>query len=124
MRRSSRQARKGRPSTPRSGPRWRAGGARYKVNAFLGTDLEHTLDQHGVEALTIVGSMSHMCIDAATRAAADLGYAVTVAHDACATLPLEFDGKQVPAADVHGAAMAALAFAYAKVVKTDELIGN
>ncbi|TXI06979.1 MAG: isochorismatase family protein, partial [Pseudomonas monteilii] len=39
----------------------------------------------------------HMCIDAATRAAADLGYDVTVAHDACATLPLEFDGKRVPA---------------------------
>lgn len=97
---------------------------KHKVNAFLGTDLEHTLDQHGIEALTIVGSMSHMCIDAATRAAADLGYAVTVAHDACATLPLEFNGKQVPAADVHGAAMAALAFAYAKVVKTDELIGD
>ena len=95
---------------------------KHKVNAFLGTELEHTLDQHGVEALTIVGSMSHMCIDAATRAAADLGYQVTVAHDACATLPLEFNGKQVPAADVHGAAMAALAFAYAKVVKTDELL--
>ncbi|MNV86283.1 Isochorismatase family protein YecD [compost metagenome] len=97
---------------------------KHKVNAFLGTDLEHTLDRHGVEALTIVGSMSHMCIDAATRAAADLGYQVTVAHDACATLPLAFDGKQVPAAHVHDSAMAALAFAYADVVKTDELLKN
>ena len=97
---------------------------KHKVNAFLGTDLENTLDRHGVEALTIVGSMSHMCIDAATRAAADLGYTVTVAHDACATLPLEFDGKQVPAAQVHDSAMAALAFAYASVVKTDELLKN
>ena len=77
-----------------------------------------------MEALTIVGSMSHMCIDAATRAAADLGYTVTVAHDACATLPLEFDGKQVPAAQVHDSAMAALSFAYASVVKTDELLKN
>ncbi|WP_409313269.1 isochorismatase family protein, partial [Pseudomonas putida] len=97
---------------------------KHKVNAFLGTDLEHTLDRHGVEALTIVGSMSHMCIDAATRAAADMGYQVTVAHDACATLPLTFDGKQVPAAHVHDSAMAALAFAYADVVKTDELLKN
>ncbi|MFF7861550.1 Isochorismatase [Pseudomonas sp. LLC-1] len=95
---------------------------KHKVNAFLGTDLEHTLDRHGVEALTIVGSMSHMCIDAATRAAADLGYQVTVVHDACATLPLAFDGRQIPAAQVHDSAMAALAFAYAKVVKTDELL--
>ena len=83
---------------------------------------QQTLAGHGIEALTIVGSMSHMCIDAATRAAADLGYDVTVAHDACATLALDFDGKQVPAADVHASAMAALAFAYAKVVKTDELL--
>lgn len=97
---------------------------KHKVNAFLGTDLKQTLDQQGVQALTIVGSMSHMCIDAATRAAADYGYEVTVAHDACATLPLEFAGKQVPAAHVHDSAMAALAFAYAKVVKTDELLGG
>ncbi|MFJ4068803.1 cysteine hydrolase family protein [Pseudomonas sp. NPDC089996] len=95
---------------------------KHKVNAFLGTDLKQTLDQHQVKAVTIVGSMSHMCIDAASRAAADFGYDVTVAHDACATLPLEFDGQRVPAAHVHDSAMAALAFAYAKVVKTDELL--
>ena len=95
---------------------------KHKVNAFLGTDLEHTLDRLGVEALTSVGSMSHMCLDAARRAAADLGYEVTVAHDACATLPLAFDGRQVAAAQVHDSAMAALAFAYAKVVRTDELL--
>lgn len=65
-----------------------------------------------------------MCVDAATRAAADFGYDVTVAHDACATLPLDFNGKQVPAAQVHDATMAALAFAYASVVKTDELLNG
>jgi len=95
---------------------------KHKVNAFRDTPLKTTLDQHGITDLTIVGSMSHMCIDAATRAAADFGFDVTVAHDACATLPLDFNGKQVPAADVQASAMAALAFAYAKVVKTDELL--
>ncbi|MDI9779304.1 cysteine hydrolase family protein [Pseudomonas sp.] len=97
---------------------------KHKVNAFLDTDLKQTLDRHQVKAVTIVGSMSHMCIDAASRAAADFGFDVTVAHDACATLPLEFEGKQVPAAHVHDSAMAALAFAYAKVVKTDELLNS
>ena len=29
--------------------------------------------------------MSHMCIDATTRAASDFGYKTTVVHDACAT---------------------------------------
>ncbi|MEN8638350.1 cysteine hydrolase family protein [Pseudomonas sichuanensis] len=95
---------------------------KHKVNSFRDTNLKALLDQHHVKALTIAGSMSHMCVDAATRAAADYGYDVTVAHDACATLPLAFDGKQVPAAEVHASAMAALAFAYAKVVSTDELL--
>ncbi|WP_153788126.1 cysteine hydrolase family protein [Pseudomonas sp. EMN2] len=95
---------------------------KHKVNSFRDTNLKALLDQHAVKALTIAGSMSHMCVDAATRAAADYGYDVTVAHDACATLPLAFDGKQVPAAEVHASAMAALAFAYAKVVSTEELL--
>ncbi|CAH0647380.1 MULTISPECIES: cysteine hydrolase family protein [Pseudomonas] len=97
---------------------------KHKVNAFLETGLEQTLRTHGIEAVTIVGSMSHMCIDAATRAAADLGFEVTVVHDACATLALTFDGKQVPAAQVQDATMAALAFAYAKVVKTSEMVAE
>lgn len=95
---------------------------KHKVNAFLSTDLAQMLERQGIRSLTVVGSMSHMCIDAAVRAAADLGYEVTVAHDACATLALEFNGKRVPAAQVHEASMAALAFAYASVRSTDALL--
>lgn len=95
---------------------------KHQVNAFRGTDLKAQLDGHDVKALTIVGSMSHMCIDAATRAAADFGYEVSVAHDACATLALTFDDQEVPAAQVQGASMAALAFAYATVATTDALL--
>ncbi|MNG90360.1 Streptothricin hydrolase [compost metagenome] len=97
---------------------------KHKVNSFLGTHLKETLDQHQIKALTIAGSMSHMCIDAAARAAADFGYVVTVAHDACATLPLDFAGSKVPAAEVHASAMAALAFAYATVESTDSILGT
>src|SRR3546814_14914555 len=68
--------------------------------------------------------MSHMCIDAATRAASDLGYRTTVVHDACATRDLEFDGQVVPAAQVHNAYMSALAFAYAKVTTADEYLAE
>ncbi len=63
-----------------------------------------------------------MCIDAATRAAADFGYATTVVHDACATRDLEFNGRVVPAAQVQDAYMSALAFAYATVTTTDEYL--
>ncbi len=96
---------------------------KHKVNSFRDTNLKALLDQDGVKALTIVGSMSHMCIQAAARAAADYGYEVTVAHDACATRAQEFDGRVVSAADTHASMMAALAFAYAKVVRTDDLLG-
>ena len=92
------------------------------INAFLDTDLKQVFDDAGIEEVTVVGAMSHMCIDAATRAASDLGYATTVLHDACATRDLEFNGEVVPAAQVHNAYMSALAFAYAKVVGTDEYL--
>jgi len=45
-----------------------------------------------------------------------------VAHDACATMDLAFDGTTVPAAQVHAASMAALAFGYATVTTTEQLL--
>ena len=93
---------------------------KHKVNAFLDTPLLGLLEEQRITDLTVVGSMSHVCIDAATRAAADLGYSVSVLHDACATLDVEFNGVSVPAAQVHAAYMAALAFGYAKVISTEE----
>lgn len=97
---------------------------KHKVNAFLGTDLKALLDKAGVQEVTLVGAMSHMCIDAAARASADFGYATTVVHDACATRDQEFQGKQVPAAQVQAAYMAALAFAYATVVSTEQYLAG
>ncbi|MEJ1227546.1 Nicotinamidase-related amidase [Pseudomonas sp. NFACC09-4] len=97
---------------------------KHYVNSFRETELQALLDQHGIEQLVIVGSMSHMCVDGVTRAAADLGYDVTVIHDACATLDLEFNGVVVPAAQVHAAFMAALGFAYANVVSTEQFLGG
>ena len=93
---------------------------KHTINAFVQTNLKELLDAEGVEQVVIVGNMSHMCIDAATRAAADHGYAVTLVHDACATHDQSFDGKDIPAADVHASYMAALGFAYANLQSTDE----
>ncbi len=94
------------------------------VNSFRETDLKAVLDRHGIEDVTIIGSMSHMCIDAAARAANDFGYKVTVVHDACATLDLEFNGVKIPAAQVHAAFMAALSFGYAAVLSTDAYLAS
>ncbi|MCK4713162.1 MAG: cysteine hydrolase [Marinosulfonomonas sp.] len=93
-------------------------------NSFRKTDLQDQLQALGVTNLVIIGAMSHFCIDATTRAAADLGYACTVAHDACATRDLEFDGVSVPAAQVHAGFMAALAMGYGAILPTDQVIAG
>ncbi len=86
---------------------------KHYPNSFRETNLKAILDEAGVTQVTLAGAMSHMCIDATCRAASDLGFGVTVLHDACATRDLEFAGQVVPAAQVHAAFMAALAFGYA-----------
>ncbi len=95
---------------------------KHHINSFRETDLKQQLDARGVEEVVVVGAMSHMCVDAVVRAAADQGYPVTVLHDACATLDLTFDGVTVPAAQVHAAMMAAFAFGYGTVKSTDEYL--
>lgn len=68
--------------------------------------------------------MSQMCIDA-TRAAADFGFDVTVAEDACGAKEVSFGGTEVAAEQVHATIMGALDGTYAKVLKTDAyLAGN
>lgn len=95
---------------------------KHHINSFRETELEAILDQHGIDELVVVGNMSHMCVHGITRAAVDMGYQVTVIHDACATLDLEFNRVKVPAAQVHAAFMAALAFAYAAMSSTEDFL--
>ncbi|KQW65547.1 Isochorismatase [Phenylobacterium sp. Root77] len=92
-------------------------------NAFRETDLEAVLKAQDAQEVVIVGAMSHMCVAATSRAASDLGYKTTVVHDACATMDLEFNGQVVPAAQVHAANMAAIAFAHGAVVSAAEVVG-
>lgn len=90
-------------------------------NAFRETDLAGRLDAIGPEEVVFVGAMSHMCVDATVRAAADGRYAATVVHDACASRDVTFGGVTTPAAQVHAAYMASLEFAYAKLDTTDAI---
>jgi nicotinamidase-related amidase len=90
-------------------------------NSFLDTPLEAALRAGGVEHVVVCGMMTSMCVDATVRAAVDLGFEATVAHDACATSDLAFAGEQIPAKQVHGAFLAALGDGYAAVRATDEL---
>ena len=90
-------------------------------NSFRETDLQTQLENLDVVRLVICGAMSHMCIDATTRAAADLRFECIVVADACATRDLQFGSDAIPAGQVHGAFMAALGAAYARVTTFEEL---
>ncbi len=91
-------------------------------NSFRETELLVQCRQDKVSSLIICGAMSHMCIDATTRAAFDLGFACTVVEDACATRNLVFNGKEISSEDVHSAFMAALGAVYARVVSLDDFV--
>jgi len=90
-------------------------------NSFLDTELESMLRGLGVDSVVVCGMMTSMCVDATVRAAVDLGFDASVAHDACAAPDLDFGGRTVPAADVHAAFLAALGSAYARVAPAKEL---
>jgi nicotinamidase-related amidase len=92
------------------------------ANSFRETDLLETLRQKGITRVVIAGMQTHMCVEAASRAATDLGFEVVVVHDACATRPLEFEGRKVPADMVHAGALAAIKGTYGRVVSVEELL--
>jgi nicotinamidase-related amidase len=95
-----------------------------EVSCFNGTDLLAYLQEQQVSKLVICGMMTHMCVEAAVRAAHDLGFEVTVVGDACATRDLEFEGTKIAAADVHASTLATLARTYSKVVTTEEFLAE
>jgi nicotinamidase-related amidase len=90
-------------------------------NSFRDTALLDYLRKAGTKELVIAGMMTHMCIDATTRAASDLGFKCSLAFDACATRALAFGGKKVPAEQVHYSFLSALNGAYASVQSAQEI---
>lgn len=86
------------------------------VNSFVNTDLLEYLKNNNINRLVIIGMQTHMCLEAATRAAHDFGFECVVIHDACATKDLKFGDRTVKAEEVQTAVLAALsAGRYAKV---------
>src|SRR5690606_21986669 len=92
---------------------------KHHPNSFRETGLLALLQDKGIRNVTICGAMSQMCSDATTRAAADFGFDVTVAEDACGAKEVSFGSMQVDPGQVHATIMGALDGTYAKVVKTD-----
>ncbi len=93
-------------------------------NSFRETELLKILKKTEKDTVVICGAMSHMCVDATTRAAFDYGFNCVVVEDACATKDLVFKEKTIKASDVHSSFMAALSAPYAQVITTNETLIN
>lgn len=80
-------------------------------DAFIGTGLERTLRNLGVEHLIVGGVLTNECVSSTVRHAADVGFTVTVVTDACAGVEH----------DLHEAALRTLGRTYARVISFREL---
>ena len=93
-----------------------------QVNAFVGTGLLEMMQGDSIEQLVVCGMQTHMCLEAAVRAAHDLGFSCLVASDACATRALQYEEHIIPAKNVHYSTLNTLQGSYARVLSTDAII--
>jgi len=96
---------------------------KHYPNSFRETNLLDLLKEWGIERTIITGMMTHMCVDATARAAADLGFKVMVAEDACATRTLTYGDTVIPAEHVHKAYLAALK-TYGQVMPVEQILAR
>jgi nicotinamidase-related amidase len=95
--------------------------SKNEVNSFLGTDLREYLQLFQIDTLVICGMQTHMCVEAATRAASDMGYKCILIHDACATRDLKYGDKTIKAEEVHLSTLSTLKN-YSTILSTDEYL--
>jgi nicotinamidase-related amidase len=93
--------------------------AKNLPNCFTSAAFRDALAATGRKKIIATGFMTHMCVEATTRAAIDHGYSTTVVADATATrdLPDPLGGPPVSAADLQRRSLAAMADRFATVVK-------
>jgi nicotinamidase-related amidase len=85
-----------------------------RINAFFGSDLELVLASLGAQRLLIAGVATHSTVEHTARHAADMGYDVTVAADACAAAD----------AELHASSLRTLALHVDRVTSVDEILAG
>ena len=94
-------------------------------SAFKTREFAAELEQSGLRELAIVGMATDACVTATAREAKDLGYAVTVVSDGCATFARRSTTRETYSAElVQQVSLAALAASGMRVCTAAELLGD
>ena len=83
-----------------------------RINAFYRSDLDDVLARLGADRLVVCGVATHSAVEHTARHAADAGYRVTVASDACAA----------PDDDLHRASLRVLSLHVERVATVDDVL--
>ena len=95
------------------------------ANPFLGTPLEGHLRRHGIGQVVVAGLTTEHCVSSTARAAADLGFEVTVVADASACFGrTSFDGQYHAPDTIHRLALVALHEEFAAIRTTAEVLAS
>ena len=96
-------------------------------NTFTGTTLQAQLLALGVRRLAITGIQMEQCCETTARVAADLGYAVDFVIDGTMTFPIknwDVPGEELGVAAVEERTIYALRRRFARIVRTETLVGE
>ncbi len=103
---------------------------KYVNSAFIGTNLEHHLTHSSIADLVICGLTTPHCVSTTTRMAANLGFAVRLAHDACASFAANASTKWADEmADlspqvIHDTAVSHLHCEFARAMSADAILAE
>ena len=92
-------------------------------SAFIGTDLELRLRQHGVHRLVVAGFFTNFCVETSVRMSGNMGYDTYLVHDACATCNrIGPDGTDYDPQMLHDITVANLHGEFCTSLTTDQVL--
>jgi len=91
-------------------------------SAFATTALEAHLSERGIAQIHVVGAVAGFCVNSTVRAAADLGFGVTVVRDAVIGFDLSSAGLE--AGVIFGVTMGLLEADFTEVVESERVLAG